>query len=102
MRLAPASRRRIAPHGYPGYTFNIPGTKVIHVDIEPSEIGRNYPTEIGVVADVKATLKILTRVAKEIYPDGFKRPALIRKIAGFREGFRAKAMRKWRPALPIP
>ena len=73
---------------YPGYTFNIPGTKVIHVDIEPSEIGRNYPTEIGVVADVKATLKILTRVAKEIYPDGFERPALVQKIAGFREGFR--------------
>ncbi|MGI9490334.1 MAG: thiamine pyrophosphate-binding protein, partial [Geminicoccaceae bacterium] len=73
---------------YPGYTFNIPGTKVIHVDIEPSEIGRNYPTEIGVVADVKATLKILTRVAKEIYPDGFERPALVQKIAEFREGFR--------------
>jgi acetolactate synthase-1/2/3 large subunit len=73
---------------YPGYTFNIPGTKVIHVDIEPSEIGRNYPTEIGVVADVKATLRILTRVAKEIYPDGFSRPTLVQKIADFREGFR--------------
>ncbi|MDH3659045.1 MAG: thiamine pyrophosphate-binding protein [Alphaproteobacteria bacterium] len=73
---------------YPGYTFNIPGTKVIHVDIEPSEIGRNYPTEIGVVADVKATLRILTRVAKELYPDGFERSGLVQKIAGFREAFR--------------
>ena len=42
---------------YPGYTFNIGAkgndTKVIHIDIEPQEIGRNYPTEIGVVADAK-------------------------------------------------
>ena len=73
---------------YPGYTFNIPGTKVIHIDIEPSEIGRNYPTEIGVVADAKAALRVLTRVAKEIFPDGFTRPELAGKIADFRAGFR--------------
>lgn len=73
---------------YPGYTFNIPGTRVIHIDIEPSEIGRNYPTEIGVVADAKAALRVLTRVAKEMYPDGIARPELTGKIAEFRAGFR--------------
>ncbi len=77
---------------YPGYTFNIGGetdkTKVIHIDIEPSEIGRNYPTEIGAVADAKAALKVLTRVAKEMYPDGFKRPEVTKKIAEFRAGFK--------------
>lgn len=73
---------------YPGYTFNIPGTRVIHIDIEPSEIGRNYPTEIGVVADAKAALRVLTRVAKEMYPDGIARPELTGKIADFRAGFR--------------
>ena len=73
---------------YPGYTFNIPGTKVIHIDIEPSEIGRNYPTEIGVVADAKAALRVLTRVAKEMYPGGFARPELTGEIADFRAGFR--------------
>ena len=52
---------------YPGYTFNIPGSKVIHIDIEPQEIGRNYPTEIGVVADAKAALRVLNRVAREIH-----------------------------------
>ncbi|MDV7141562.1 thiamine pyrophosphate-binding protein [Tropicimonas sp. TH_r6] len=77
---------------YPGYTFNIGGetdkTKVIHIDIEPSEIGRNYPTEIGAVADAKAALKVLTRVAKELYPDGFKRPEVTEKISEFRAGFK--------------
>ncbi|MGE4611818.1 MAG: thiamine pyrophosphate-binding protein [Paracoccaceae bacterium] len=73
---------------YPSYTFNIPGTKVIHIDIEATEIGRNYPTEIGVVADAKAALRVLTRVAKEMYPDGFQRPSLEEKIAKFRVDFK--------------
>lgn len=75
---------------YPGYTFNIPETKVVHIDIEPSEIGRNYPAEIGVVADAKAALRVLTRVARELYPNGFQRPDLVKKIADFRTDFRAK------------
>lgn len=74
---------------YPGYTFNIPGSKVIHIDIEPQEIGRNYPTEIGVVADAKAALRVLTRVAKEMYPEGFPRTEKREEIAAFRTAFKA-------------
>lgn len=73
---------------YPGYTFNIPGSKVIHIDIEPTEIGRNYPTEIGVVADAKSALRVLTRVAKEMYPDGIQKPETVKKIADFRVSFK--------------
>ena len=78
---------------YPGYTFNIGAewnnTEVIHIDIEPQEIGRNYPTEIGVVADAKAALRVLTRVAKEMYPDGFARTEKKAEIAEFRTAFKA-------------
>lgn len=78
---------------YPGYTFNIGekdnNAKVIHIDIEPQEIGRNYPTDIGVVADAKAALRVLNRVARELYPDGFDRPEKIAEIASFREVFKA-------------
>lgn len=74
---------------YPGYTFNIPGTKIIHIDIEPSEIGRNYPTEIGVVADAKAALRVLNRVAREMYPEGFDRSAQVTKVNDFRKKFKA-------------
>ena len=73
---------------YPGYTFNIPGSKVIHIDIEASEIGRNYPTEIGVVADARAALRVLLKVAREVYPDGLKRPETEKKIAEFRASFK--------------
>ncbi len=77
---------------YPGYTFNIGSesdvTKVIHIDIEPQEIGRNYPTKIGAVADAKAALRVLTRVAKEMYPDGFAREEKKAEIAAFRASFK--------------
>ena len=48
-----------------GYTINIPPTTLIHVDIDPVEIGRNYPTEIGIIADAKAALAALTRLARD-------------------------------------
>ena len=47
----------------PGYTYNIPPTKLIHVDLDPQEIGRNYPTEIGIVGDAREVLKQLLELS---------------------------------------
>lgn len=41
----------------PGYSWNIPPTRLIHVDIDSDEIGRNYPAELGLVADAKVFLR---------------------------------------------
>ena len=73
---------------YQGYTFNIPDSKLIQIDIEPQEIGRNYPVEIGAIADAKIALGVMNRVARQIYPNGFSNNALKRKIAEFRKGFK--------------
>lgn len=43
----------------PGYSFNIPPTKLIHVDIDPDEIARNYPVALGLMADVRTFLRQL-------------------------------------------
>jgi acetolactate synthase-1/2/3 large subunit len=91
---------------YPGYTFSIgekgDTTKVIHIDIEPSEIGRNYPTEIGVVADAKSALRVLNRVAREMYPDGFDRATKKDEIANFRASFKASNVEmQTSPAFPM-
>lgn len=75
---------------YPDYTFNIPPSKLIHIDIEPQEIGRNFPTEIGVVADARQALKVLLRVAKRIYPNGRKNPDMAAAIAKTRAEFTQK------------
>ena len=38
---------------YPGYSWNFPSTKLIQVDIDPAELGRNYPPTLGLIADAK-------------------------------------------------
>jgi len=48
---------------YPEYTFSIPPTRLIHVDGDPAEIGRNYPTELGVLSDAGLALKALAKAA---------------------------------------
>jgi acetolactate synthase-1/2/3 large subunit len=69
------------------YTFNFPPTKLIHIDIDPAEIGRNYPAEIGVLADLKSALTVMLRVARRIAPGGVKRPALLADMAENRKHF---------------
>jgi Thiamine pyrophosphate-requiring enzymes [acetolactate synthase, pyruvate dehydrogenase (cytochrome), glyoxylate carboligase, phosphonopyruvate decarboxylase] len=49
-----------------GVTFNIPPTKLIHIDVDPHEIGKNYPVEIGIVGDAKASLEMLYRALIEL------------------------------------
>src|SRR3982075_2981338 len=41
----------------PGYSFTLPPTKLIHVDIDPDEIARNYPVALGLMADVRTFLR---------------------------------------------
>jgi acetolactate synthase-1/2/3 large subunit len=43
----------------PGYTFNIPPTKLIHVEIDPDELARNYPPTIGILGDAETFLQEL-------------------------------------------
>jgi acetolactate synthase-1/2/3 large subunit len=56
-----------------GWTlFNIPSkTRLVHVDIDPSEIARVYPTEVGIVSDAKLALTSLVEELKSwgVAPD---------------------------------
>ncbi len=42
-----------------GATYAIPPTRLIHIDLDPAEIGKNYPVEVGIVADARAALAAL-------------------------------------------
>src|SRR5256712_688531 len=46
------------------FTFSIPPTRLIHIDADEAEVGRNYPTELGVVADAKLALGALAAAAR--------------------------------------
>lgn len=42
-----------------------PNATIIHIDIDPAEIGKNVPTDIPIVADAKEALKaLLKRISK--------------------------------------
>jgi acetolactate synthase-1/2/3 large subunit len=45
----------------PRFTFAIPPSRLIQIDIEAHEIGKIYPVEVGLVGDAKATLRELIR-----------------------------------------
>ncbi|MDR1874513.1 MAG: thiamine pyrophosphate-binding protein [Synergistaceae bacterium] len=75
---------------YPGVTFDPGRSRFIQIDIDPTEIGRNYPVEIGAVADLKLALRQILEEARAILPGGRKNPALRDEIAEFRAKFRAE------------
>lgn len=50
-----------------GVTFSIPPTRLIQIDIDPREIGKNYPVEVALVADARSAL---TDVLAALRPGG--------------------------------
>jgi len=78
---------------YEEFTFKMPPTKLMQIDIDPEQIGRNYPVEIGAVAELKSALGVLVKVARQLYPEGVQRPELVQSIVDERatrkQGFNA-------------
>jgi len=42
-----------------GYTLSIPPSRLIQIDIDPNELGRNYPAEFPILGCAKASLQFL-------------------------------------------
>jgi acetolactate synthase-1/2/3 large subunit len=84
----------------PAYTWRFPPSRLIQIDIDPAEIGRNYPVEIGVVADGgRAIAAIGDRVRRH---DPIDRPGLRAKICAAREDlFAASAERGRSDQFPL-
>jgi len=78
---------------FPEYTFAIPPTRLIHIDADISEIGRNYSTELGVVADAKLALGALAKAAKGM--KHAERGRLREEIAHARKGFSDNWAAQW-------
>jgi acetolactate synthase-1/2/3 large subunit len=55
------------------HTLVAPGAKLVQIDIDPDEIGSNYPVQVGIVADAKLTLAAL----KETLEKTVTRPSSI-------------------------
>jgi acetolactate synthase-1/2/3 large subunit len=56
-----------------------PHARVIHVDIDPAEIGKNRHADIPIVGDLKRVLSKLTKVVAELKPEAEGKKAEARK-----------------------
>lgn len=74
----------------PGFTYNIPPSKLIHVDIDAAEIGRNFRPEIGIISDAKIFLQQLL-AAPRVEMNGH-REAWLKRIAGWRKRWEAATL----------
>ena len=74
-----------------------PGIKLVHLDIDPWELGKNYPPDVAILGDPKATLPDITAAVRERMSSGERGAARERlasatsAIAAEREALNAKA-----------
>ncbi|EXG82295.1 thiamine pyrophosphate-binding protein [Cryptosporangium arvum] len=64
------------------YTWSFPPTRLIQIDIDPAELGRNFPVEIGAVADAALAMRRIAAAALR-RPEA-SRPALRESITAAR------------------
>src|ERR1700687_6014625 len=67
----------------PGFTYNIPPTQLIHVDIDSSEIGRNFQPAVGIIGDAKLVLQQLLGSGPAGTPN--RKGAWLERIARWRK-----------------
>lgn len=78
-----------------GVTFNIPPTKLIQIDLDPYEIGKNYSVEIGIVGDARAALQDLLHALQELSrPRDYRTTHYFERIQGLK--------REWNELLRGP
>lgn len=70
-----------------GVTFSIPPGRLIHIDIDPHEIGKNYPVAVGIVADAKYAL---AHIVDELKNDSVDRADYLDQVAGYKAEWEAK------------
>ncbi|NKQ57903.1 thiamine pyrophosphate-binding protein [Amycolatopsis sp. K13G38] len=53
----------------PGYTYSFPPAKLVHVHIDPLELGRNFPPTVGIHASPREVLRQLRERLPDFAPD---------------------------------
>ena len=66
------------------YTWQFPPGRLIQIDIDPAEIGRNFPVAVGAVADVADAVQAIDTAVRDRQPTPTKRDGLRETITATR------------------
>ena len=69
----------------PGYSWNFPSTKLIHVDIDGDEIGRNYVPDLGIIADAGSFFRQMLGATETILGSVPERRSWLADLEGWRQ-----------------
>ena len=80
----------------PAYTWRFPPSRLVQIDIDPAEIGRNYPVEIGAVADAALAVRAVLAAVRRLRPAPTTRPGLRERIRAARSTLFAQSAERGR------
>ena len=69
----------------PGYSWNFPSTKLIHVDIDGDEVGRNYVPDLGIIADAGRFFRQMLGATETIVGSVPERRSWLADLEGWRQ-----------------
>ncbi|QNE50930.1 thiamine pyrophosphate-binding protein [Klebsiella michiganensis] len=74
-----------------GVTFSIPPSRLIHIDIDPHEIGKNYPVTVGIVSDARHAL---AHIIKELDGEKADRPEYMQVLKQLQDEWETKLAKR--------
>jgi acetolactate synthase-1/2/3 large subunit len=85
-----------------GITYAIPPTLLIHLDLDATEIGKNYPVEVGIVSDARAGLAALTAWLRvNAAPRDYQASPYFARVQQLRQSWTAQ-VQKWASNDQVP
>jgi len=85
-----------------GVSFAIPPTKLIQIDIDPTEMGKNYPVSIGIVGDARAILEdIIAGLRNQNYKKDYESTAYFREIQRLKKEWN-EFLKNWADDSKVP
>jgi acetolactate synthase I/II/III large subunit len=76
---------------HPDFTWRFPPSKLIQIDVDAAEIGRNFPVEIGAVADTEVAVTAIAEAVATVRSEPISRNQLRATISAARNAAFAAA-----------
>ncbi|HEY2766917.1 MAG TPA: thiamine pyrophosphate-binding protein [Solirubrobacteraceae bacterium] len=82
-----------------GESFSVPPTRILQIDVDAREIGKNYPVEVGVVSDARTALAALAEALHDRRGEVPDRREYILESASWKGRWRGMIRERWDPGV---